>query len=42
MTERDRELAAAKERIGKLERGEFICQKCHLRMDGETDHESNF
>ena len=28
--------------VEKLKRGEFICQKCGIRKDGEHDHEVNF
>jgi hypothetical protein len=32
-----RELVSTTERLERLERGEYICQKCHLRKDAEFE-----
>lgn len=32
----ERELSDANEQLDRLRRGEFICQRCSLRKDGET------
>ena len=36
------QLAAAEARVERLLRGEFICQKCGLRKDGEHDGKPDF
>lgn len=39
---KDAEIERLRAEVEKLRRGEFICQRCLLRKDGESDGEPQF